>query len=85
MSSETMFESGTLTPEQYEQSTMVQGEVLALMKGLVREGVDYRIVSVGVSTALADMISSICGAGAVPVHFARLSAYTMHLGPPRTN
>lgn len=82
MSAESMFTPADLTPEQWEQGAVVQGEVLELLKRLVRDGFDYRIVSVGTSTALASMIGNICGPEQVPVHFARLAAHTMHLAQP---
>jgi hypothetical protein len=69
-----------LNPAEWEQAAIVQADVLELMKHLVREGIDYRIVAAGTSSAIADMIGLINGWAAVPQHFALMAMLTHHLG-----
>lgn len=67
------------TPNQWEQSGLVQAEMLETMDRLMTEGIDWRIVLTGTSTALANLLMAKAGPDQVSVHFARLSAQTMHL------
>lgn len=67
------------TPEQWEQSGIVQAEILEAMQRLMTEGIDWRVVLTGTSTAIANLVMAKVGREQVPVHFARLSAQTMHL------
>ena len=67
------------TANQWEQSGLVQAEMLEVIDRLMKEGIDWRIVLTGTSTALANLLMAKAGPEQVPVHFARLSAQTMHL------
>lgn len=68
-----------LTEQQWEQAAVVQAEVLEVMKRLVGDGFDYRIVMTGTSCAVADLVGNTIGWEEVPMHFAKLSAMTYHL------
>lgn len=72
------------TANQWEQSGLVQAEILEAIDRLMQEGIDWRIVLTGTSTALANLVMAKAGPDQVPVHFARLSAQTMHLAGPAT-
>ena len=69
-----------VTAEQCEQAAVVQADVLQVMKRLVGDGFDYRIVMAGTSCAIADLVSQVIGPAEVPRHFARLATLTAPLG-----
>lgn len=66
-------------PEQLEQSVIVEAELLHVMKGLVQDGFDYRVVLTGMMTATVDMVSNILGRDQVPVNFGRWAYLTSHM------
>lgn len=68
-----------MTSADWEQAAVVQGDVLHLLRSLVKDGVDHRIVAAGASSAVADLIGGINGWPAVPKHFAVMAALTFHL------
>jgi hypothetical protein len=68
-----------ITELQWEQASIVQAEVLELMRRLIGDGFDYRIVMTGTSCAIADLVASMVGSQEVPLHFAKLAAMTYHM------
>jgi hypothetical protein len=69
----------TPTQEQWEQSGIVQTDILETMVRLTTEGMDWRIVLTGTSAALAHLVMAHAGPDEVPIFFARTAAQTMHL------
>lgn len=69
----------TATPEQIAHAELAESEILELMNRLTGEGFDWRAVLTGAATATMGLLTAHMSQKQVPVHFARLSALTMHL------
>lgn len=67
------------TDEQWEQSGLVQVEILEVIERLMREGIDWRIVLTGATSALANVVMAKAGPAEVCPFFARTAAQTLHL------
>lgn len=83
-----MAESSNTTPwpmpseREQEQAALAQAEVVEVLQRLIAEGFDWRCVITGAGVAIADQVSQRVGVAHVPIHFARMSALTMHLAGP---
>lgn len=70
------------TAEQNEQALLVQGDIVALVNRLLKEGNDARIVMAGMGAATADLITCTFGPTAVAPWFQKQADMVRELQRP---